>query len=67
MRKMLDGKMSKIVSLIAVCLCFISVILPCKVYATDTAEDNNIYEYVNPATGYRALIEDKANLLDDSE
>lgn len=69
MLKMLDKRMSKSISLIAVCLCLMAVILPCKVYATDAAEDSSaeVYEYVNPTTGYRALIEDKANLLDDSE
>ena len=65
MRKILNKIYSKHSFLMIICVCMLIAVLSDRSYAEEL--DENIYEYVNPTTNYKAIIEDKANLLNDSE
>ena len=65
MRKMLKTINRNFRYLMIVCMCMLIAVLSCKTFAAEA--DGNTYEYVNSTTNYKAIIEDKANLLDDSE
>ena len=89
MRKIADKSFRRHAFILMLCMCFMMSMIPCKVYATDDAideqaeevmetddvsakEDNSetareTYEYVNPNTNYKAIIEDTAGLLSDTE
>lgn len=77
MRKIFNKTNSKCGFLLVLCLSIVIAVSSLTVYASEensfedvsgeSTTDEKVYEYVNPTTNYKALIEDNADLLTDSE
>ena len=77
MHKIFNKTNRKCGFLLVLCLSIVIAVSSLTVYASEensfedvsgeSTTDEKVYEYVNPTTNYKALIEDNAELLTDSE